>query len=93
MVKFSNGSAGARTVATISTTEGLPMSHYVARKRMLDLDLVSRQLLKHGYKNTGGEHAAVPNSLKREFTVDKPNKVWCGEVMYIWTGSVGPIWR
>jgi len=36
MVKYaqelSNGSADARTAATISTTEGLPMSRYVARK-------------------------------------------------------------
>ncbi len=62
--ELSNGSAGARTVATISATEGLPMSRYVARKRMQDLNLVSCQLLKYRYKNTGGEHNVAPSPLK-----------------------------
>jgi len=61
--EFSNGSAGARTVATISTSEGLPMSRYVARKHLQDLNLVIRQLLKHHYKNTSGEHDVAPNSV------------------------------
>ncbi len=30
--RLSEGSAGARTIATISTTEGFPMSRYVAGK-------------------------------------------------------------
>jgi hypothetical protein len=41
---LSNGSAGARTIATASTTEGLPMSRYIASKRMKELNLVSCQL-------------------------------------------------
>ncbi len=83
MVKYahelSNGSAGARTVATNSTTEGLPMSRYAARKHMQDLNLVSCQLLKHRYKNTCGKHNLAPNHLNREFTVDRSNQVLCGD--------------
>lgn len=81
--KLSNSSSGARTVATISTNEGLPRSRYVARKRMLDLNFMSCQLLKHRYKNTGCEHNLAPNHLNREFKVDQPNQVWCGDVHYI----------
>jgi putative transposase len=41
---LSNGSAGARTIAIASTTEGLPMSRYIASKCMKELDFVSCQL-------------------------------------------------
>lgn len=84
---LSNGSAGARTIAIISTTEGLPMSRYVAGKRMKELELVSCQLPGHRYKKSGNEHLSIPNTLNREFTVDSPNQVWCGDVTYIWTGK------
>jgi putative transposase len=41
---LSGGAAGERTIATISTTEGMPMSRYVAGKRMKELKLVSCQM-------------------------------------------------
>lgn len=84
---LSNGSAGARTIAIISTSEGLPMSRYVAGKLMKDLEIVSCQLPSHHYKKAGNEHLAIPNTLNREFSVDSPNQVWCGDVTYIWTGK------
>jgi len=85
--RLSNGSAGARTIATISTTEGFAMSRYVAGKRMKELELVSCQLPAHRYKKSGNEHLAIPNTLNREFTVDRPNQVWCGDVTYVWIGN------
>jgi len=82
---LSNGSAGARSIATMLTTEGIPMSRYGPSKRMKELSLVSCQLPFHGYKKTGNEHLAIPNTLNCEFTVDYPNQIWCGDVPYIWT--------
>ena len=85
--RLSNGSAGSRTIAKISTTEGMPISRYIARKRMVELKLISCQVRKHRYKYKGQEHIVAPNILERKFTARKPNQVWCGDVTYIWTGK------
>ncbi len=29
----------------------------------------------------------IPNRLNREFDIDVPNQVWCGDVTYIWVGK------
>lgn len=63
------------------------MSRYVASKRMKELNLVSCQLPIHRYKKSGNQHLSIPNTLNREFTVSRPNQVWCGDVTYIWTGK------
>ena len=73
--KASNGSAGARTIATAVTTMGTPLSRYRAGRMMKALDLVSTQLPAHQYKKTGGEHLAIPNHLNRAFKINTPNQV------------------
>lgn len=83
----SNGSAGARTIATISTARGVSLSRYRAARLMTQLNLVSCQLPGHKYKKVTRAHIAIPNHLAREFNVDKPNHVWCGDVTYIWSGN------
>ena len=83
----SNGSAGARTIATVSTQRGLPLSRYRSGGLMKELKLTSCQLPGHRYKKATQEHSAIPNHLAREFNVDEPNQVWCGDVTYIWSGS------
>jgi putative transposase len=85
--KESNGSAGARSVAEIMTARGTPLSRYRAGRIMKVLGLVSCQLPGHRYKKAKQEHVAIPNQLDREFTVSKPNQVWCGDVTYIWAGN------
>ena len=79
----SNGSAGARTIATIATTRGLPLSRYRATKLMKAQALVSCQLPKHTYRKAAQEHVSIANTLDREFKVNRPNEVWCGDVTYI----------
>ena len=85
--KESNGSAGARSIASIITARGTPLSRYRAGRIMAQMNLVSCQVLGHKYKKAKQEHVAIPNHLSREFTVDKPNRVWCGDVTYIWAGN------
>jgi putative transposase len=85
--KLSNGSAGARTIAQLVTTEGIPLSRYKAARRMEVLGLVSTQHAKHRYKKAYQPHSEIENLLDRQFDVKAPNRVWVGDVTYVWTGN------
>jgi len=85
--KLSNGSAGARSIAKIVSSLGTPLSRYRASGFMKRLGLVSSQLPKHRYMKATQTHCNIPNLLNREFNAEKPNKFWCGDVTYVWTGK------
>lgn len=85
--RISSGSAGARTVAEIVTRSGVKLSRYRATKLMKQLGLVSRQLPKHKYNKQTQEHIEIPNHLDRQFAASEPNKVWVGDVTYVWAGN------
>jgi len=38
-------------------------------------------------------HPVVPNTLNRQFAVTAPNRVWAGDITYVWTTEAGSIWR
>lgn len=84
--RLSNGSARARTIAKTVTAEGLPLSRYRAGRRMQTLGLVSSQQPAHRYKKAEQPHTGIPNRLGRQFDIDAPNKVWTGDITYVWTG-------
>ncbi|WP_445236160.1 IS3 family transposase [Escherichia coli] len=85
--KQSRGSAGARTLAEMLTQNGVPMSRYRAGRLMKYLNLSSCQPGKHQYKNARQEHTCLPNLLERQFAVPEPDRVWCGDITYIWAGN------
>lgn len=62
------------------------MSRYRAGRLMKYLNLNSCQPGKHQYKNPRQEHICLPNLLERQFTVPEPDRVWCGDITYIWAG-------
>ena len=85
--KLSGGSAGARTIATMVSSEGTKLSRYRAAKAMKRAGLVSRQPPKKGYKPAQKVHVEIENHLQREFSPISPNQIWCGDVTYLWTGT------
>ncbi|EET4567075.1 IS3 family transposase, partial [Escherichia coli] len=83
----SRGSAGARTLAEMLTQNGVPMSRYRAGRLMKYLNLSSCQPGKHQYKNARQEHTSLPNLLERQLAVPEPDRVWCGDITYLWAGN------
>ncbi|EKS1207454.1 IS3 family transposase [Escherichia coli] len=83
----SRGYAGARTLAEMLTQNGVPMSRYRAGRLMKYLNLSSCQPGKHQYKNARQEHTSLPNLLERQFAVPEPDRVWCGDITYLWAGN------
>ncbi|SJG83420.1 IS629 ORF2 [Shigella sonnei] len=69
------------------TQNGVPMSRYRAGRLMKYLNLSSCQPGKHQYKNACQEHTCLPNLLERQFAVPEPDRVWCGDITYIWAGN------
>jgi putative transposase len=82
LFRESEGSAGARSIAEMATKQDVPLSRYRAGRLMEKLGLMSCQIPGHTYKKTGDEHVEVPNHLERQFNVEAPNRVWCGDVTY-----------
>ena len=80
----SRGSAGSRTLRSRLATDGVEIGRFKVRRLMQEANLVSRQPRKAPYKHAQHEKPDVPNRLVRAFAVDRPDKVWCGDITYIW---------
>jgi putative transposase len=47
---------------------------------MSELGLICKQPGPHACKQATVERPDVPNHLAREFTVNRPNQAWCGDI-------------
>lgn len=83
----SRNSLGSRTVSILLREEGLDVGRFKARSLMKEMGLVSKQPGSHKYKKAMVERVDIPNVLSREFDVTAPNKVWCGDITYVWAGG------
>ncbi|MFG8308397.1 IS3 family transposase [Pseudomonas aeruginosa] len=80
----SRGSAGSRSILGMLREEGVTIGRFRVRRLMRELGLVSKQPGSHAYKQATVERPDIPNRLNREFAVQRPNQVWCGDITYIW---------
>lgn len=83
----SNGSAGQRTLVKQLSVLGMVMGRYKIAKLMSEAQLISKQPGPHKYKAGGAQHPTVGNKLQRQFNVQAPNQIWCGDITYVWTGK------
>lgn len=80
-------SVGSRGIRSILAGEGIDAGRYLIRRLMRESGLICKQPGPHKYKRVSVEHVEIPNRLNRQFEVAAPNKVWCGDITYIWTGQ------
>ena len=85
--KISRGSAGSRTIKTKLNEQGIEIGRFKISRLMEEIGLVCKQPGPHVYKQATVERPDIPNVLDRQFDVDQPNQVWCGDISYIWSGT------
>lgn len=81
----SRGSAGSRTIVTKMCEAGEVIGRFKVRQLMKEAGLESKQPKPHAYKTAKVERPDIPNHLDRKFDVKQPNKVWCGDITYVWS--------
>lgn len=87
LFRMTRNSAGSRTLVGMMRELGHTIGRFKVRSLMKEAALVSKQPGSHAYKLAEAERPDIPNHLDREFDVDAPNKVWCGDVTYIWADN------
>lgn len=80
----SRGSAGSRTIVSMLQARGTDIGRFKVRSLMRESGLICKQPGPHKYKHATVERVDIPNTLSREFDVSEPNRVWCGDITYIW---------
>jgi len=80
----SRSSAGSRSIVAMLKDEGTEVGRFKVRGLMKEQGLISKQPGSHAYKKSTVERPDIPNTLDRQFTVAAPNRVWCGDITYIW---------
>ncbi|WP_321838417.1 IS3 family transposase [Pseudomonas kulmbachensis] len=80
----SRSAAGSRSIVSMMQEDGEQIGRFKVRGLMRELGLISKQPDSHAYKKATVERPDIPNTLNREFDVPEPNKVWCGDITYIW---------
>ncbi|MDI3326897.1 IS3 family transposase [Pontibacterium granulatum] len=83
----SRGSAGSRSIMGMLQENGVEIGRYKVRTLMREAGLVCKQPGPHAYKQATVERPDIPNVLDRQFDVESPNLVWCGDITYIWAQS------
>ncbi|HEY0210666.1 IS3 family transposase, partial [Acerihabitans sp.] len=83
----SRGAAGARSLSALLRGQGEFVGRYKVIRLMREAGISSKQPRRHRYETHYVESTIASNHLKRQFTVNGPNEVWCGDVTYIWAGK------
>jgi len=85
--RASRGAAGSRTITGQLRQAGESIGRYQVRSLMKQAGVVSTQQRTHRYRIADKPSVIAPNHLNRQFTAQRPNERWCGDVTYVWSGQ------
>ena len=80
----SRSSAGSRSIMGMMREQGAVIGRIKVSRLMGELGLICKQPGGHAYKQATVERVDIPNRLNRQFAVNAPNQVWCGDITYVW---------
>ena len=63
------------------------IGRFKVRHLMAEANLMSRQPGGHRDKRTGHAHADTRNTPDLKFDINRPDKVWCGDISSLWVGD------
>lgn len=78
-------SCGSRRMSQELRRRGHNAGRQRARSLMREAGVHARVVRSHQYPKSESMAAAAPNLLERAFDVETPNRVWAGDVTYVWT--------
>lgn len=84
---ISRGAMGARSISGKLKELGESVGRYKTRSLMREANIESKQPGKRQFRGAVTPSDIADNVLSRQFNVQKPDQVWCGDVTYIWTGQ------
>ncbi len=68
---------------SITLKEGVVMGCFKADRLVKEQGLTTKQPGPHAYKVANVERPDIPNKPNREFNVEAPNRICCGDITYI----------
>lgn len=80
----SRSSAGSRSIMGMMREQGVAIGRFKVSRLMEELGLICKQPGRHAYRQATVERIDIPNHLNRQFDVERPNQVWCGDITYVW---------
>lgn len=80
----SRSAAGSHSIMLIMKEDGMQIGRFKVRQLMREMNLISKQPGSHAYKKAPVERPDIPNVLDRGLSVASPDKVWCGDITYVW---------
>jgi len=80
----SRSSAGSRSIMSMMREQGTVIGRFKVSRLMAELGLICKQPGRHTYKRATVERINIPNHLNRQFEVNTPNRLWCGDITYVW---------